>query len=367
MALAFSAPFSIALAQAAAGLVLIFGLWLFIKRHERQPLPTLMTVSLLLFLIVLALSSVFAPEPSRAIPQLKKSWVLLCFFPLVAYGILISPRTIIRYLFWGTVLASLVAMFRFFAQGVERAAPFSGGYTTIALFEAAALPLALALWADSNSRWRWAYALGAIAVAAGLILSGTRAGWLAALLGLVIYGFIANRKAALIGLVVAAAVVFALPQSRRIVLDRFASGRQGGFTTGRLALWTEARQPLSNLPFFGHGPGSFGRLVPERVLSEIGDPGIKSWHSAPLEILIESGPLALLGILGVLITTLGRSWKDYARKRSPLGLALLGALAAIYLASLTTNVFRDFLLMSLLIILWTAIYSPGSNPGADNA
>lgn len=188
---------------------------------------------------------------------------------------------------------------------------------------------------------------------------------MAAMVGLAIYGYFTNRKATVIGFLAVGAVIFTVPQSRHVVLERFG-GRQGGFTTGRMVLWNEAGEPLSILPFFGYGPGSFRRLVPDSVLTEIGDPGIKSWHSAPLEVLIESGPLALLGLLGLILASLGRAWKWYNEGRSRMALAISGALTALYLASLTTNIFRDFLLMSLLIILWAMIFGPRLEPGAGN-
>jgi len=354
--LALSIPITIVAAQIGAALLILAGVALLVSGRKSERLPLLMTVWVLIFLVLIILSSLFSSNPPEAFPQLKKSWVMLCLFPLLAFSGEYSRKTTIELFILGTTLASVLALFRYFTGAVDRAAPFSGGYTTLALFEAAALPLAL--WKYSqyrNSSKKWLYLVFGIMMVLGLIFTKTRAGWVAAFVGVMIMGLSLNRKRAMIGLLLSLVLLLAIPKVRGIVLERFKTEKKGGVTSGRLLLYAAATDPLSRLPLLGYGPGSFGRLVSPAVLEQIGDRNIKSWHSTPLEILMESGPLSLIAFLVAALIPVRQAWRD--RKKIPgqkqFRTAVLGSLTAIYLAGLTTNLLRDFLIFSLLIFLWS--------------
>lgn len=352
---AVTAPVSIVLVQIAAGLVIISGIVCMAAGSVKIRLPLWGSILLPSFLMLVLLSSVFSPSIESAVPQLKKSWVLICIFPMVVFSRAFSSRRLLDLLILGTVVASLLGLFRFLTGAVDRAAPFSGGYTTMALFEAAALPIALAFFAEGKSSKRWFYLSAAMIMGAGLLFSGTRAGWLAAAIGILIVGFYLNRKRTVIGLLMAIALLAAIPQSRGLIIERFKIDKEGGVTSGRASLYMASLEPISHLPFWGYGPGSFKQLVPESVLEEIGDTGIKSWHSTPLEILLESGPLALIILLGLATGPFLMCWRNRAKAPSNaiFGIAILSSLVALYLAGLTTNLLRDFMLLSLLTVIWT--------------
>ncbi len=351
--MAFAAPVSIVAAQALAAIILVWGHMLLWSGARRNQLHFGQAILILAFMTILLVSSILSPDFSAAIPQLKKSWVLFCFFPLTVLGWAYTPRHVIQALIAGTAVASAIGIVRFLAGGIERAAPFSGGYTTMALCEAAALPFAIVLIAEKG-RSRILYFAALVLIVAGLFLTQTRAGWLAAIVAALLVGFYLNRKATLGALAIALVAGVILPQFRGIVQNRMASDRQGGFTSGRTHLWSEALKPLAKLPLFGHGPGSFRRLAPDSLYVKVGDPGIRSWHSTPLDVLIESGPLALAAIAGGLIIPLAFAWRAFKGRRCLVeGLGLFAALVALYLAGLTTNVFRDFMLLCLVVIFWS--------------
>jgi O-antigen ligase len=354
--LAFMAPVSIVAAQAMAAVVLVLGHLLLWSGARRISMHFGQTILILSFMTILLISSVLSPDFNAAIPQLKKSWVLFCFFPLTVLGWTYSTKLVIRALIWGVVLASIIGIARFLFGGIERAAPFSGGYTTLALFEAAALPLAMTAVGESR-RSRLIYAFAIIVMVTGLFLTQTRAGWLAAIVVALIAGYYLNKKATIISLVAALVIAAVLPQSRGIIQKRMASDGQGGFTSGRLYLWSQAKVPLSGLPLFGHGPGSFRRLAPDSLYQKVGDPGIQSWHSTPLDILIESGILALAAIIGAMFIPLAFAWRAFKGQRLLAeGLGLFTAMIALYFAGLTTNIFRDFLLLGMLVVLWSIAF-----------
>lgn len=350
-----TAPISIVLVQIAAGLVIISGIVCMAAGSVKIRLPLWGSILLPSFLVLVLLSSLFSPDLVSAVPQLKKSWVMICIFPMVAFSWAFSSRRLLDLLILGTVVASLVGLFRFMTGAVERAAPFSGGYTTMALFEAAMIPMALAFFAEKRSLKRWFYISAGAIMGAGLLFSGTRAGWLAAAMGILIVGFYLDKKRTVIGLLIAIALLAAIPQSRGLIIERFKSDKEGGVTSGRASLYIASLGPISHLPFWGYGPGSFRQLVPESILEKIGDTGIKSWHSTPLEVLIESGPLALIVFLGLASGPLLVCWRNRAKARGNVtsDIAILSSLVALYLAGLTTNLLRDFMLLSLLTIIWS--------------
>jgi O-antigen ligase len=230
----------------------------------------------------------------------------------------------------------------------------------MALFEAAMIPVALALFVEEKTSKRWFYLSIVVIMVAGLIFSGTRAGWLSAAVGVLIVGSYLNKKRTALGLLITILLLAVIPQSRGIIVERFKADKKGGVTSGRASLYMASLEPLSHLPFWGYGPGSFKELITESTLEETGDPGIKSWHSTPLEILIESGPLALILLLGMAFGSLWMCRRNRARAPDDgtFWIAILSSLVALYLAGFTTNLLRDFMLLSLLTIIWSvSVYS----------
>jgi len=251
-------------------------------------------------------------------------------------------------------VASSIGIYRVIFDGIERAAPYSGGYTTLAIFEAALLPVALSEFLSQKSPNRFIYGFGIIVLIAGLFLTQTRAGWLAAIVGIMVLGASINWKKTTVLVLAFITLIVAVPPSRHLILERFSTEREGGFTSGRAVLYKMALERLSGLPFFGYGPASFGDLVTEEELNSIGDKGIKSWHNTPLEILLENGPLGLFALLGISVIPLWRLIRTYKSSydQRSFSITLISSLLVVYVAGLTTNILRDFVSFSLLIIFW---------------
>jgi O-antigen ligase len=358
-ALALMAPLSRAISQGIAIIVLILGIWLWIRGQKALPLPRWESIFLVIFMALFIVSA-FIGGLKMSSQQMGRTAVLFCIFPIIAYSAKLSKRMIVELLLWATVIVSLLAVYNYFKDSLDRAAALSSGYTTLALFEATMLPLGLVLFWQARGTRRWLYAATILIMALGLFLTQTRSGWLAALIGIIIVGYYLAKKATLITIIVVLAAVAILPQTRSIVEKRIEGDKPGGFTSGRAILWNYALTPLSHLPFFGYGPGSFTRLMPSEVLEKTGDLGIKSWHSVPLEILLESGPLALLAFLIFMGLALVRSWRGYfrARERQPINLGLFASIMVLYLSSLSTNILRDFILTVCLMLLWSLAIKP---------
>jgi O-antigen ligase len=352
---AFSAPVSIAAVQAAAFLIIILGVPMMLMggRIDAVPLPA--AISLSVFLLLILVSAVLSTSLPASASQLKKSWVMFCLFPLTALSPLYSGRRSIDLLIIGTTLASILALFRFFSGDVDRAAPYSGGYTTLALFEAAVIPFAMALSAKTRSGIRYLYVISTIIMAAGLVFTMTRAGWIAGIVGIIIVGFGLSKKRTIAGIVLAVVLLAIITPTRDMITNRFATARSGGVTSGRLSLYTAASGPLTGLPLFGYGPGSFSSLVSIEVLEEIGDTGIRSWHSTLLEVLMESGPVALAIFIVLAMLPLRNLIyrRIVLRDNSYLLSAVFACIVVLYIAGLTTNLLRDFMILSLLTLVWS--------------
>jgi O-antigen ligase len=351
--LAFTAPISIVAAQVFAGSVLIVGHLILWSGARRWRMNLALAILILSYMSILLVSSLLSPDFNSAIPQLRKSWVLFCILPLTVLGWALSDKKLIKALIWGTAIASVIGIGRYVLLGIDRAAPFSGGYTTLAVFNAAILPILMVTIAKGKNH-RLLNALVLIIIVAGLFLTQTRAGWLAAIVAALIAGFYLNKRMTLIAVGLTIIIGVAIPQTRWIIQDRLSGERIGGISSGRVILWRYSAQPLSDLPILGHGPGSFRRLAPDSLIAQVGDPGVSSWHSTPLDILIETGPLAISSVAGIIIIPLVFAWRKFKAQPSRLdGLALFASLIALYIAGLTTNLFRDFLILCLLVTLWS--------------
>jgi O-antigen ligase len=354
--LAFSAPLSIAAAQFFAAISLLLGHYLLVTDIRKEGPHPAQSVSILAFMTVLIISSMASGHFEAAIPQLKKSWVLFCFFPITVLGWSISDKRTWQFLVLGTTIASLIGIARCLLSGLDRASAFSGGYTTLALFEATVMPYAVSRSFLKENR-RWLYWIIIPILGVGLLLTETRAGWLAAIVGTLIVGFHISRKITLAVLAGAIILIFLIPSSRGIFFKRFETEKVGGITSGRAALWSYARAPISELPVFGYGPGSFERLAPDSLYERVGDWSVRSWHSTPLDILIELGPLGLISMMGAVAIPLMLVRRRFVdRSRSTDSLVLIAALISLYIAGLTTNLFRDFMIMCLILILWSTAF-----------
>ena len=353
--MAFSIPFSIFIGQIAAGLVLLTGLFAMINSRGYDMIRSRWFILIPLFLLLTLISAALSGYFNASVPRLSKIWVMLCFFPLVAMSPWYSGKKAIDFLILGTTVASIFALYRYFSGITGRAAPFSGGYTTLAISIAGVLPFTIQNMVSTRATLKWIYICSGILMFSALFFTKTRAGWAAAVIGLLIIGFSINKKRTFIGLILGLAILAAMPTTRKIALDRFRDDRKGGVSSGRTVIYQAALVPLENLPFFGYGPGSFNRLVSNETLERIGDTGIKSWHSTPLEILLESGPLTLFIFMAMAFLPLRESMRQarlFPESRRD-SYAAAASLTAIYLAGLTTNLIRDFMLLSLIIIIWS--------------
>lgn len=125
-----------------------------------------------------------------------------------------------------------------------------------AVFCAAAFPVASLYAARGAGREKWLGAAGALLLAAGILVSGSRGALLAAFLAAAAGLYVAGLRRALAVLLLAAiAGLVLLPQAYLEGVLKFSDPR----AFARPRLWGAALAAALREPFFGFGPGLFGR------------------------------------------------------------------------------------------------------------
>jgi len=233
----------------------------------------------------------------------------------------------------------------------------------MALFEAVLIPIALGLWLSKINQRRYLYLIAIGVMALGLITSQTRAGWLGVVVALAMLLYRKHWEIVIQIIVLSIIAMVVIPGGPKFVMRKLTFGARTDITTGRNIIWSQGLSLIPDMPFTGYGPSSFKRLMPRELILKTGDLGISSWHSTPLEILLESGYLGLLSIVGIWIASIGSAWRRFKIQKDDkwLNLSILSGLVAIYLAGLTTNIMRDFMLSALSILLWAVIFVQREN------
>ncbi|MFV0316648.1 MAG: O-antigen ligase family protein [Microthrixaceae bacterium] len=200
------------------------------------------------------------------------------------------------------------------ARSTWGSATFAAGYFVIVG------PIAVAHIRSRDPLWRTLGAVCSVAIAAGLLATGTRGAWLAALVAaaLMLRAWFAGRDvgrkgskgsgsrtsaSTIAGIVVAVValvvvVVVAVPQLGR------ASG------AGRLDLWGTVPSVIADRPILGSGPDTQRVVLPSGIdesfeVQHGSDELHDRAHSLPLDILVTGGVLGLVA-LAALFWVLGR-------------------------------------------------------------
>jgi O-antigen ligase len=225
------------------------------------------------------------------------------------------------------------------------------------------VPLFLARAGDLSKTRRLFY-LGVYGVCAiSLMLSQTRAGWLAAFAGHAIW-FMYERKQvavlAAVGVLLAGTVAY--PLMPEIVRSRiegtFGGGKKiyrlggpldnvqlEGSAATRLVLYRTGFDIWVDSPLWGHGLDTF-RYLAKPYGAKYGLIGGKTPHSLPLKLLTETGLIGIFGLMWVGMTLVLLGMRIARRKDRERALGPL--LIAVAFGTLVVNLFHeDFMLSSI--------------------
>lgn len=304
------------------------------------PHPAVGIPAVLLFAWVLV-SGAWAGSRGSWLGSLYELVLALGFF--TAYTVLISSRDVVRRLLITFAVGALVVAPLGIVQAAQagRAIGLQGDPNTYALYQLAALPIAVFLAVRAQGWARAGWSLTAVLLVASVLAAQSRGAAVA--LVLVAFWLLwdgagtkvtpAQRGVRIVagGVTTVAAYSVAALWFPRFELEAAIEG--GG--TGRWEIWRAALQGWQERPWLGLGAGNFeaqsGRLLSQTPGLDL-DPhsvtfdGIKV-HNMYLEPLVDLGPVGLATVLALLAGTAALLVQD--RRRHPTD--VIGALVPMLL------------------------------------
>ena len=227
-----------------------------------------------------------------------------------------------------TVIAVYLANMRFGAGPETTVGPYvrafgsMGNPVELGTFLAMLLPFALVVVLDAPSLdQRLLPSAALIILAAGLLLTFTRAAWAAALVGVVIVLMLRRTPRQLL---IGAGVVFVV-----VVALAFASARIGGGPSlvqalgsriaspttlsqgsiaARLQVWSDSLKLLAQRPLVGSGPDTFGLVYPS--VESAAAPGIDKAHNDLLQVAVTNGLLGVLAYYLIVAAIVVQLWRQ---------------------------------------------------------
>ena len=291
------------------------------------------------------------------------TWIALCLGFTLAAVVVRRNEQLATVLRGGLAVGALVATYAL-VQGLgadpfdwseewDRAFSTLGNPNDLAAFGVLAIAFVGGLPGVSHRRIGVGVASALIVIAGVVVLSGSRSGLLALFVGLVVAlvfcrrgGWPAGQQHRLVAVLGAMAVfgigVAAATGELADIISRTRSTFDGTSPQGlstRAAIWEGSASAYVAHPVFGVGPdgllSDFGRHQPADlgypfdVPTRTGfDPLVASPHSAPLEILITAGPLALVAGLLIVSVCAAAMWRVASSPHLPAMSFVAGGLAA---------------------------------------
>jgi putative inorganic carbon (HCO3(-)) transporter len=268
-----------------------------------------------LFSLVVGLSLLASPELAAGLQKAFRYAFFVLFLFLVAQMVPDRPtgRRLLRIYAGSAAVAGFVGLASFLSGSVTRAAGPVEDPNDFAYLMATAVPLA-AFFFKEDRRFRplWGIAVAVLlATAAAALSRGALVG-----LGVLLLWALFTRRLSLEAVVPAIAAVFmavvlALAIWAPLIEHRLEEKNSIAEKNveSREAFWSAATQMWMSSPLLGVGPDRFGKEAPEYVRNNpiaLREPLV---HNAYLELLAESGPLAL----GFFVAMLGASWAAFGR------------------------------------------------------
>jgi O-antigen ligase len=369
-----------------------FGALVVVLRSARSLSFGVVDCLLIGYALVSSIAAVAAPNGWLAFRAMGITWAgLACFWSGRAIAEAGLARPLLAVLAAVTVLGSGIALLQAYdvAMPLIAAARLPGGTYGNRNFMAHAagigLPLVLYLTLTSATRWGVvAGAVGATVSSAALLLSRTRAAWVAVAVGLlflVIDGIwisglwreraTRGRLATLVGAgLLGATGAFLLPnvlqwRSDTPYLDSLVgvANFRDGSGHGRLIQWRNTLHMAGDHPMLGVGPGNWQVYYP--LYTTPGDPAYDHGDPIPTNPWPSSDWMAFLSERGIIASGLlaaavgGLMFVGWRRSRrhgaGPEGLAGL-AMVAVLLVTVVAGAFDAVMLLAApTLIVWTAV------------
>lgn len=240
------------------------------------------------------------------------------------------------------------------------------GATSYGHVLAIAFALALGLGAAPTGRLRALAVVAAVLSVIGMVISITRASWVAASTAVAVTCF--RRRTAVPAMIfgVLMALLLAFPSGVGVrgrmlrVLDPEAQA-------DRIAFYREAGAAIADYPLFGTGPGAS-----RHVYARYREPGraaeYRQFHSTYLQIIVERGPLGLASWLLATVWGIVHAYRFSARaapREGGLALGIACALTVVLVLSAFNDVWGDWRVRSLTLTFLGLAWSPVVSGGAS--
>ena len=394
----FFSAFSIAASQIALGLSLIAFIVLVLTSRYQPFVHALRFFHYAVGAWVgwLILTALLCDTPLKSFVACREEWL----FSVVLIGVCHcrhenSRRTLMSVLAVGVILISLYGLVQYFTGAAwfsphqpspapgfgHRALGAFSGYVTFGNYFAVAAAGFLGYAAASRSHIprRYLYLFSTTAALSGLVtfLSFSRAAIAAlsctALILLVILGR-RHWKTSLIVVGILAASLVLIPGVSHRFVARFRADFGGQYEGGRVFIWRNSCQVISDNPLVGVGQGNFKDVYSSYVRPDI-DPihKVSHAHNDLLHAAAISGIPGLLTFVALWLAALSYFWVGYRRRRYKLPgeqpaclLAAWGASICFIGVSMYHGTFVDEEIRQLLMFFWaiglSAWYNPADEP-----
>jgi O-antigen ligase len=362
--LAFFSFWSTAMVEIVAGLMILLGIFTLVQTFRNLPAdPTLRTrlafgEKATLILLSVYLMSIIGSYTSQHVPFSTHPGLL--WHPLVLPAALaLRPgkdefRRIGVILLISASAASILAIaYSLSEQPLRAFAMFVGATTLTNLLAVAgvmAITVAVGKGARGTSQW-WA-AASAFLVVVAVFRSTERAPVLVLIvLGTILLASLRPKTLPFWGILTVGLLLFgsaSLVAKFGLVLN--------GYALDRYTVWKVGIKLLSDVPLLGYGPESFQRILPPQTWAAISHRPPASWHNDILQIALESGPLAALALVGIIVIALARALQSWWRCLSGSGTAEAGILGLMFLTLLTLGAVNSAVTSAVLgIAFWTVL------------
>jgi hypothetical protein len=308
-ALAAIQVFSLTAVQIVAALTILLGIVPgigIIVRSEASSTRRI-SVAFLLFIIFRSISALYCQDHNAAIDALQYPFFALIFIILANWPRYLDKSSVSKLeavWFWAAVIAAIIGIGKYAtgiesrigtptgAQVVHADGTVEGNYATFAKFLLFTLLYFGISWIKDlrikGSIWK---VVGFGILLTGLILTFSRACWLAAAITIPVFTFKWKPKATLLGLTVIAVLLVAIPYGRIRVMQSLSPTN---WSSGRIELWNVAFDKAVDKPVIGHGIGSFKSIVTQDIRESLPDKGVGDWHNQYIQIFMENGIVGLL-------------------------------------------------------------------------
>ena len=354
---AFSFLFSLAALQVfAAALALLF----FFEKKKSVSFD-LIGKFILAFAAARLISIIFSEYPEVSVHALYKE--ALFFFSFFAFNYYfkvldeINITYFLKILVGSAAVISLIGLFRFIINDVERAQSFTSGYMAFSVYLTVILVFYLFNFKTIifTKNYNLVIKLFVFAVIlSGIVTSLGRMNIAVSLLFAAI-AFLSkkisfkNLTAAVIGTILISALSFTF--NNRAFESRMEAPAA---LSDRDILYKGFVELYDENPLTGFGPRTFKEIFPFR--DKFMDTGIGSWHNDYIEVYIESGILGLLTFLGIFgalfysIFTFIKSCKLSAAEKN-IEFGVVASIAALLITGLTSGFIKSPIISILAALL----------------